>query len=730
MRRFVLELSRLFREPLAWLIFFLTLLSPAAGLLWYHPLSADTSLSRYLADPALAGGAAGGILFGILTIYELDRPVQNGMEALMDAAASPRTMALLRLLALMGAALITTAAAAVFWLPLCRFQTGPVFRWQDYMLACLLLMGSAFPLAILAAAAAYQFTWKANLALVLFGAFSGLSLTIWSDNWQLCWLNPCLWALSDAFSNLRAFRSVAYMRLTWLTGLFALWLISWLGIRRYSLGFFRSLRLSCRTPFPPLFGLLLLLCAGISYTSQPLVDNSNPDLSASVFEELPQLQKVSCLGRTVRAFPNTRNGTLYASASYAFENRSGQSQKAAFGINPGYQVFSVLANGVSVPFSVGDEQEYNEAMLEVDLPSDQHIYLVIRYGGFPQESRSLSTMQGSLEISSSYLCLANADLAPRLMNAPSPGSIPASVEIRLPSSMMVVPFSPAQPEILKEHEDGTITWRYEGSGAGGILYAGDYIRRDIEAGGISIQLYYSRRSQPLMEAAEAEKAVRAVVDYCTKHYGPPSFGSDGTLKLVQSRILGGGYAANGASLLDESDLTSLRLTDSQTGGTPGEVMIHELVHQWWGLSCMFDSSEESGLWSAEGLTVYTTYRIVKELYGEDHARTCYIEKWEKETADYELDFYVRKPEYLLMLPEDKQLKITGSLAYIRQYCQMPLKILRAEQLVGGEEAMDRILQTLFKRELNPAYPYLTYEDFLNACGLKQEDLSDENNCSI
>ena len=83
-----------------------------------------------------------------------------------------------------------------------------------------------------------------------------------------------------------------------------------------------------------------------------------------------------------------------------------------------------------------------------------------------------------------------------------------------------------------------------------------------------------------------------------------------------------------------------------------------------------------------------------------------------------------------MLPEDKQLKITGSLAYIRQYCQMPLKILRAEQLVGGEEAMDRILQTLFKRELNPAYPYLTYEDFLNACGLKQEDLSDENNCSI
>ena len=74
MKRLSLEFSRLFREPFTWLILFLTLLSPAVGLFWYQPLSTDTSLSLYLANPALAGGTAGGILFGILTIYELDRP--------------------------------------------------------------------------------------------------------------------------------------------------------------------------------------------------------------------------------------------------------------------------------------------------------------------------------------------------------------------------------------------------------------------------------------------------------------------------------------------------------------------------------------------------------------------------------------------------------------------------------------------------------------------------------
>ena len=75
------------------------------------------------------------------------------------------------------------------------------------------------------------------------------------------------------------------------------------------------------------------------------------------------------------------------------------------------------------------------------------------------------------------------------------------------------------------------------------------------------------------------------------------------------------------------------------------------------------------------------------------------------------------------LPEAEQLEISNSLRYVRQYCEMPLKILKAEQLVGGEEAMDRILRGLFNRELDPMYPYLTYQDFLNACGLTEEDLN-------
>ena len=36
--------------------------------------------------------------------------------------------------------------------------------------------------------------------------------------------------------------------------------------------------------------------------------------------------------------------------------------------------------------------------------------------------------------------------------------------------------------------------------------------------------------------------------------------------------------------------------------------------------------------------------------------------------------------------------------------------------------IEQILHDLFNRELDPMYPYLTYQDFLNACGLTEEEL--------
>ena len=722
-RLFPLELGRLLRSRSTWLVMLLTVLGPVAGLHLYQP-AVSTMNSLYLANPAIAGGIAGGILFGLLAILELDRACRSRVDVLVDAVVSPLTAALTRLSALLTTAVLTTTLTMLVWLPISAGRIGAVFDLVDYVLAYLLFLGLALPLGVLAAASAYQFTRRADLSLVVFAAFCGLSLTVWAENWQLCWLNPCVWALSDDFSNFRIYRSVAYMRLTWLAGLAGVWTLSYLCIRQYGKGALGSLVRSIRRAYRPVIAVTLLACSGTAYAVQPMVDNSNPDQTAMTFFEIPYLDGVICTGRSAQVFPDVSAGTVRGKAGYSFENSSGQEQKVALGVTPGYTISNVRANGETVPFSVGDYQEFNEALLEVTLPAEAQIELTMEYGGFPREDQNLSDSQGSTEISGTYLQLENAALSPRLLNVlPDENYYPTEMEITLPDTMTAIPFGSSRAEVVAEHEDGTRTWRWEDIGAGGILYAGDYIREDIQAGGMTIELYYGRKHQDIMTQANAADAVRDVVEYCAAHYGALSFGSGETLKLIQSRIAGGGYAAGGASLLDESDFTAANLNRAEKGSGDSEVMIHELVHQWWGLGNMFDIPEPDSPWSAEGLTVYTTYRIVKELYGEEYARTHYIDQWQQEVDDYYLNFYVRHPEYLEMLPEAERLRISNSLSGMRRYSEMPLKLLKAEQLVGGEDAMDQILHDLFNREIDPMYPYLTYDEFLNACGLTEEDLN-------
>ena len=633
LKLFPLELGRLLQSRLTWLIVLLTVLSPAAGLVLYRPATATTMLSLYLANPAMAGGVMGGVLFGALTVYELDRVSRSRADVLMDAAVSPLTMALTRLLALLAAAVGTLALTMLAWLPVGAGLIGSVFSGVDYALAYGLLMGLALPLSILAAGAAYQFTRRADLSLVLFAAFAALSLTVWADDWQLCWLNPCVWALSDDFSNFRVFRSVAWMRLTWLAALAGVWTVSYLCVRQYGKGLFGSLARGVRRAYRPVIALALLACSGTAYAAQPFIDHSNPDLTVMSFYEIPYAEGVTFVSRSAQVFPDTAAGTVTGRASYRFENTSGQEQSISFGVNPGYTISNVQVGGADVPFTVSGYQEYNEARLEVTIPAEEQVELTMEYSGFPQES--LPTMQGGKELSDDYLCLENSALSPRVMNVlPGENGYPAAIEITLPASMTAVPFGSSEAEVVSENDDSTRTWRYEDNGAGGILYAGDYVREDIEAGGMTIQFYYGRKHQAVMEAAGAVDAVKAVVDYCTEHYGKLSFGSGETLKLIQSRVAGGGYATDGASLLDEADFTANNLGDAAKGGGAGEVMIHELVHQWWGLGNMFDTSDSTSPWSAEGLTVYTTYRIVKELYGEAYAREHYVDQWQQAVDDY------------------------------------------------------------------------------------------------
>ena len=142
-RLFRQESCRLLRSRSARLVILLTVLSPLAGLTFYHPATADTMLSLYLANPALAGGTAAGILFGVLTILELSRTDNTRADVLTDVVITPGSMAVIRLPALLTAALVSLGLTMLVWFPVTRIQTGSVFDTTDYILTYLLFMGLA-----------------------------------------------------------------------------------------------------------------------------------------------------------------------------------------------------------------------------------------------------------------------------------------------------------------------------------------------------------------------------------------------------------------------------------------------------------------------------------------------------------------------------------------------------------------------------------------------------------
>ena len=175
--------------------------------------------------------------------------------------------------------------------------------------------------------------------------------------------------------------------------------------------------------------------------------------------------------------------------------------------------------------------------------------------------------------------------------------------------------------------------------------------------------------------------------------------------------------------MDENFLSPQALSDDNKGGNKNETFMHEIIHLYWGdMGC---AVSDDGLWSAEGLDVYTTYRIVKEKYGELYAKKYYVDKWTEEVKHQNRNFYFRHPEYIDILPESYQAAIKNSVGSINKYSRMPLMLLKAEEKLGGEEAMDEVLRQLYENGSFNQWDGSegqTMQDFLDIAGLTKEDI--------
>lgn len=725
------ECRRLLHYPMALLTMLITLFSPVVGLRLYHPLASTSSTSysvslnsAYLGNFVLTGALIGAISFGLLTAITLHRDRRARMDSILQALLPPDSLVLSRVLSLLFLAVLTQGMTLLFWLPFTRYQIDFHFRLDWYLQFYLVVMLPAMLFAILFTASVYQFCCQFELTIFSFLVVTLLSLTVWYSNWLIRWINPPISSLSDDFGNYRLFLTLCYNRLFLLLFTAGLFAISFLWNRKYQKNWFHSIPYNLRKLPYPLVGFLLLAGSFLCYTRQPFYDHSG----FPVYDDIEISDTVFWQAISAEIVPNTKTGTLSGKAIYTIQNTSASEQVIRFLSNPGYQVTSVLWDGEAIPFRDLQDDRQNIKNIEITVPPLSAADMTIAWSGLPKEWNILSTsVPGTMEISKDYLYL----LGPTLML--QPGTIqnrfpsPSSVDIRitLPSGITPVFFGAVHfAEKVEETNDFAI-WHITNEKPYIYLYGGNYRSKTIDADGSSVRFYYSSTQNDLMEDYHVDEILKQVFLYCSSHYGHLSFEGENGLSLIEILSIGGGYAGNGSSVMGEESFYRQKFEDTLKGNGGDEVLAHEIIHQWWGLGNMFSSETQNDLWSSEGLTVYTTYRLMKEWYGADYAAEHYIAVWQQEVADYYQNFYVRHPEYQDLLPQSYQDMLASNYTRIRQYCEMPLKILKAEQLVGGEEAIDTILSDLFQRELDPMNPYLTYDDFLNACNLTREDLNIE-----
>jgi len=715
------ELRRIFCSKITWLIMLLSTLVPLAGYFFYKPAGDIMKSAAYIANPALAGAIGGAFLFALLSLYELDRVHRNRTAVITDCIVSPLRLNTVRVLSVIAVAILSGVIISIVYLPYTVFVMGTVFQISLYLKCIWLIMVPAFIIAVLATSASYQVLQRVDVSFILFLVFAYFSMSgLMLKSYILRWINPTIFILSDDFGNTYVLLMVLYNRIFWMLVLGGIWIISLICVRRYGKGLIGSLLHNSKKFFVPVTAVLMLIGGGGVFYFQQFVDHSPLEINDDAYEDITAAQDVDLISTYTTIIPNTLTGKQHGTETFQLENCSGTEQECAVTINPGYKILRFKANGKPIDYTDLNDDNLNYKHIKFTLPSDKDIELVIEFDGFPQIWSIVESYPGSTEVSNDYVFLVNQDFAPVIELYGSEENI---ADITLPSNLIPVT-NGESIEVLRENDDETITWRSKGDDMIWHLYAAEYDVKHIEAAGTELDFYYSAKHKAAMERVNISDTLKEVFEYCSKHYGAfPFITSENPFKLVElTAYMSGGFAIDGMSVMDESCFSEEGLNDPLKGTAGNEVMAHEIIHQWWGLGRMF-AWEEGSEWSSEGLTVYTTYRMMKEKYGDEYAKTYYVDVWQKQVDDYYQDFYYRHPEYFEILPETYQAEIKNAETTVLQYCVMPLKLFKAETLVGGQEKMDEILANIFQHPKDETQPELTYQEFLDACGLTEEDLN-------
>ena len=747
------ELRRIFLSRNTRLVMLLTLLTPLIGFVFYEPATqlAVTRAGEFIGNPTLAGAIGGIILFTLLTLFELDKVHKNHVDKLTDSIVSPVTMYLTKMISLLTVATVTGCASAVLYLPYTLYKVGYLFDWSTYSGCWFIVFLPALWISCLLAAVFYQIVRRMDLSLVLVIAVAIPCFTAGMHyDFILRWINPDMHFISDMFGNAQALRMAAWNRAFWLAALAGLYIISLLCVRRYGKSAFDSFLNNSKRFYKPIIGVALVALAAQLYISQPFVSRAAPGYDRTLYYNttMQYSSPISLAYTMLSAYtlvePDIKNGTINASSTWTFVNRdiapkmpvreADKPFEMYMQINSGLTVYSVTANGVPLDFTDPQEDFMGVKFVTFDMPyslqqidasnlygegaTREGIELVVEYGGYPTIWRhdEMSGFFGAV-VSPQYLQFAtyvgrsNSERISEVLPVFWPGwaigggAMSAVFDIVLPANLIPVNHyhgTVLKPWVHSENEDGTQTWRFtDVTATFREVYAADYLFERIEfSNGRGIDFYYARKNREAIEKYNAFKTVGDIYEYCLNGISEKAPELD--LVFIQTQ-------SPGEIEFSEDTLAG------QWGSASGQgSMAYQIIQQWWTGIRFVPESNRSGEqvaedimgqlqglspylreWNMNGIIEYIAYRFAKESFGEELANAAYVDVWKQHTSDYYKNFYTRNPEYKGLLSQRYFNTLAQKEREALDYYIMPLKLYKAEQIVG-EDRMTEIIRQMYK----------------------------------
>lgn len=745
------ELKRLLQSKSTWLATLLCILSAVAPLLLHVTYDSSTRFMNFIGICNHWGSMGGGILFAMLSIYELSKMYQRHADSIIEAVASSQRLYLARTLALLTVGVIAGALVMLCLLPYGLLTMNDIFDPLFYIQSFLLFTTCSIIFSILFAAALYAISRKISVSIIIFlamGYVCNLSMQFYSDP-LLKWLIPNFWFLSDDFGNDAIIQLYLYSRFIWLLFFCGLYIISTLCLRIFGKGLYGSLRANTggqRFLFL-LPAIVMLSGGGAAYILQPLYDHSPPPgydvtytgdegdgggedqtavgggdgIIVSFDDENETYTDLLLLHSTFETDIDADHGSLSGSVIHTVINRCETEAGASLYINPGYQVAQIRIDGMAVPFEDLQNDFSGQKEIRFTVPAARGEQTIeIAFGGTCKLWNLLKgSMEGSSGIYKRYISLGGRDLYPRL-DVNLAEDVHSRGTITMPERFVLA--STGASNSVVAAGGGKRTWSVDVSSDSVTLEAAEYVCTIINAGGLEIEFFYHQRLANIMEEIGITELMADVVDYFTGLLGPLPYDNDTPFKIIQCTGLGGsGYAKENISVMSEMFFSSENLQDLDKGASSQEVLVHEIIHQWWGISMLCYDMEETW-WTNEGITVYCTWLYVRDRYGEEYANKHYLAHWENQTANMLDNFYFRCPEWQAVLSDTYRSVLEAGYSTTQLYSMSPLVIYKAAQIVGDDkvkDAMSRLYQN------GGAYlpPFITFQDFLDETGLTKEDIS-------